>query len=803
MKRLFANSAKRNRSQFGRTYWSRTVGILCVATTLLVVFSTNAALARNEGGKGSFIGLTIGSPAVPLPNGLSVCGEISAGWGLEANGTRIRPPTDYNAVGASITVTLGKTSAECAKSSDTQTFVAIGKLPQVDRRNIELDIDEGRAELFGTAIDGARLWWHSATESGQDTCVAPATVANQQQCSFATSRTLPADPSRFSLYLLPAGAPGPSVLYDINGKLIAPEGLAITPSKVVIDRVWPEDEVADLSSGEALIALPHGEAVAAVECDRGNCTLEAGTLSIRATRDTPQGATVRLQMRPRVFVRSGANLADRVSRDLDFAYCPVSATSLGPFRDLEAAHVILRLNERCAAIADSLSWTINGAPATVATTYPDGEELLVALAIGHIVSNRIQVVGHRGKNGADVVAVATLRTIAAPHVQSKITLDGFGEIGFIPTNRSARIAATAPKFNGRLVPLAVDGIYSITSDAGGYRIKGLDDADGFVTLRYAIRDASLPGDLSSLDLAMLEGPVQRELRPVNVAAPVALPVANRAPFVELLCNDSNGRPKPILPGTTPHLPFASRDSCHLVIHRARILPEDGEQRLDLRVDVRSASGAVRSEGELSQRLVVRHGSDPIVYWLGGVESQFDKLTVRVTHVVDEMQYLRNDRERLEVPAATYSVVFENTRLRFYATAAIPASLFRFSNEPNAVGNGALTLNLGVLSRLTWVNREGSDGLFGLEAGIMGMGLSSQNTRQLNLVAGIGMAVPLGNTRQISQAAINLHAWIAYRPGPDSTLTYDVDGKQSGVVALSNWSFVFGPSVTFGNVGLDL
>ncbi|HMA93376.1 MAG TPA: hypothetical protein VKP30_11865, partial [Polyangiaceae bacterium] len=524
---------------------------------------------------------------------------------------------------------------------------------------------------------------------------------------------------------------------------------------------------------------------------------------IRATRDSPQGATVRLQMRPRVFVRSGANLAERVSRDLDFAYCPISVTSLGPFRDVEAAHVILRLSERCVKIADSLSWMVNAAPATVAATYPDGDELLVALAIGHIVSNRVQVIGHRGKNGADVVAVATLRTVAAPHVQSKITLDGFGEIGFVPTNRSARIAATAPKFSGRLVPLALDGIYSISADASGFRIKGLDEADGFVTLRYAIRDATLPGDLSRLDLAMVEGNVQRELRPVNVAAPVALPVANRAPFVELLCNDANGRPTPILPGNTPHLPFAARDSCHLVIHRARILPEDGEQRLDLHVDVRSASGAVRSQGELSQRLVVRHGSDPIVYWLGGAESQFDKLTVRVTHVVDEMQYLRNDRERLEVPAATYSVVFENTKMRFYATAAIPASLFRFSNEPNAVGNGALTLNLGVLSRLTWVTREGADGLFGIEAGIMGMGLSSQNTRQLNLVAGIGMAVPLGNTRQISQAAINLHAWIAYRPGPDSTLTYDVEGRQSGVVALSNWSFVFGPSVTFGNVGLDL
>jgi hypothetical protein len=749
------------------------------------------------------LGLTVGSVAVPLPNGFVACGDPGNGWVLEANGTKLRPPSDPTSVGSTLRLTLAKSTADCSKSSEALTVTALGKLPVVERKSVEIDVDQGRVEVYGAGLDGSALWWRSAAETGHDVCIAPATQGNQQHCSFNVSRSLGADPAKFVLYLLPPGALSATGLFDAAGRPIAPDSLVVLPTRIVIDRVWPAEEVADLSSGEALITLPHGEAVAAVDCDRGLCSLESGMVSIRAARDTPQGANVRLQMRPRVFVRQAQALLDRVSHTVDFVYCPLTGISLGPFRDVDAANLILKLDERCVSIADSLSWSVNGTPAPIVASMPDGNNLLIALGVDHVGSSKLNVIGYRGKAGADVVAVETLTAVPAPRVQSKITLEGLGEIGFVPTNRAARLSATAPKLRGRLVPLSYEGIYSVEEDKNGYRIRGVPDTDGFVSLRFAVRDPTLPGDFARLNLAVFEAPVQRELKAVHIPAPVAVGSGTRRPIVELLCNDSNGKLRAIAPGTTPHLPFANRDSCRLILHRSRILVEEGEQRLDVRVDVRSASGANRSDGELHQRLVVRHGSDPIVLWLGGVEAQFDKMTVRVTHIVDEMQYERESSERLEIPAATYSVVFENTRMRFYATAAIPTSLFRFSNEPNGVGNGALTLNLGVLSRLTWVTREGSDGLFGAEAGIMGMGLSNQNTRQLNLVAGFGMAVPLGNTRQISQAAINLHAWVAYRPGRDSTPSYDALGNPVGLVELSNWSFVFGPSVTFGNVGLDL
>jgi len=88
---------------------------------------------------------------------------------------------------------------------------------------------------------------------------------------------------------------------------------------------------------------------------------------------------------------------------------------------------------------------------------------------------------------------------------------------------------------------------------------------------------------------------------------------------------------------------------------------------------------------------------------------------------------------------------------------------------------------------------------------MGMGLATDNTRQLNLVGGLGLAVPLGNAGQTTQASINLHAWAAYRLGNELAPQLDPSGNAvpGEYVKLHHWSFVFGPSVTFGNLGFDL
>ncbi len=162
-----------------------------------------------------------------------------------------------------------------------------------------------------------------------------------------------------------------------------------------------------------------------------------------------------------------------------------------------------------------------------------------------------------------------------------------------------------------------------------------------------------------------------------------------------------------------------------------------------------------------------------VVWITGAKQQFDRINVRVHHVVEEARYLMGNEYRL--PIGQWTIVTEDARLKFYATATIPSGLFRFSNDPQDLGSGALALNFGVLARLTLLSDDGKESLVGLETGMMGMGLASEKARELAIVSGIGVGVPLGNVNQPTQASLNIHAWISYSLGKREGLLVDGDG----------------------------
>jgi hypothetical protein len=131
----------------------------------------------------------------------------------------------------------------------------------------------------------------------------------------------------------------------------------------------------------------------------------------------------------------------------------------------------------------------------------------------------------------------------------------------------------------------------------------------------------------------------------------------------------------------------------------------------------------------------------------------------------------------------------------YLTAAIPTVLYRVSDKATS---GILSLNFGVLGRLTWVDFEGHDGILALEAGVTGVGLapidtspSNTSLRQVGTVVGLGIGVPIANRALVTQTSINLHAWFEY----EFARALSGDGSPYG--------FVFGPSITFGNVGTYL
>ena len=81
---------------------------------------------------------------------------------------------------------------------------------------------------------------------------------------------------------------------------------------------------------------------------------------------------------------------------------------------------------------------------------------------------------------------------------------------------------------------------------------------------------------------------------------------------------------------------------------------------------------------------------------------------------------------------------------------------------------------------------------------MGIGLAATPgfPRTLAVLAGIGVSVPIGNRGEPSQASVNLHAWVAYELRDE----YHLDPMNPASPLASHWSFLFGPSITFGNVG---
>jgi len=79
-----------------------------------------------------------------------------------------------------------------------------------------------------------------------------------------------------------------------------------------------------------------------------------------------------------------------------------------------------------------------------------------------------------------------------------------------------------------------------------------------------------------------------------------------------------------------------------------------------------------------------------------------------------------------------------------------------------------------------------------------LGLASDKV-QLAIVLGLGIAIPLGNANTIAQAAINIHAWLAYSVGKNTGMLPNSDKP----ITLNPWAFVFGPSITVGSIGAFL
>jgi hypothetical protein len=759
--------------------------VLRVAVALL--FFVALLLAARPAGAET-LQAPVGGKAISLGDRVA-CGT-APGWTLAPDGRSIRPPATDDAIGRAVELRVAPVAVGCAGPPATVSLVTTGRWPAIDAATLVVHVDDGRAELRGKKLKGVRLVTEGAGVRSDDICIEPRVdVGGVEVCTFSVSRKLPASPNALSATWYPPGASGEeaSVTFDAEGRRALPSELALKPAKITIATLASPRASIDVSSGTARFPLVHADAVTSVDCAPAFCDVQDGALIVRGVTQTAATLRVRARLLTRVVLAKGDIADNNPLFEVPILRCPMTLVSGPPFADVDEARAVVKLEGRCAEDVRSLRFFAGNGAAEVLRIDADKAAAHVLLKLGR-VEDEVVLRAVRGDAEGTLVGVLRTRARHLPATVATLELESGVPIDFIPTNRPAIVRIPPPSDGARIVVLPVPGVYTVSEEDGVQRVRGIGPGGGFVSLRYAIRGGSLPPELADANLGIVRDDVQRPMRSGNVPASLA-------GVIELRCVDVRGRTRTLMPGRIAHIPFEERDGCYVAMHRERLRQEEGVQKLTLDISITRPDGASRPEAHVAEPTVLRPTSGSRVAWIQNVSAPFERVTVRVSHAQDEQHYATRTEQPLTPPAQQWSMIMGTAIARMYLTAAIPTVLYRVSEKATS---GILSLNFGVLGRLTWVDSEGRDGILALEAGVTGVGLapvdaspSGQSLRQVATVAGLGLGVPIVNRATITQTSINLHAWFEY----EISRAIGGDGSPFG--------FIFGPSITFGNVGTYL
>lgn len=740
----------------------------------------------------------IGSKAFTLSDGRVACAPPGGGWVIDPSSQAhaLRAPTSNDAIGKAIPLRVANSLAQCSTESSTVDLVATARPPSIDASSVVLMLDQGRVELHGSHLAGAAVAWRSNTASGVDVCETPKLDNGSERCVFETGRGLSADPASSNLSIIPAGGrAGADVTnYDLQGDLLNAGSFLLTPARVVLASIVPQDASIDLSTGHGEVELSHPEAVASVDCGAQRCELFGRALRVRSLSSNVGSVDVKFKLIPGVVLGKGATFDSTPSVSLAVVHCPMSVPSGPLLRDTEGASLVLRIEGRCAKEVPSLKFMIGSEAADVRMTLVDSTGTGVLIYVGSTSASALTVTAVHEDAQSVAVAVARIETTVLSRTSASLEIPGHKNLGFIPTNRPAIVHSPPLGTHGHLVPLPVPGVYSVQKQGNEYSVTGDPDASGQVGLRFGYRVESLPGALSEADLGVVSSPLLRPVREANLPAPIGGSALGPRPIVEFVCGTANNTTERITPGVTAHLPFESRDNCRLIFHRNRLARSYGTQKLNLEIDVVDSDGNSRAEGHVAESIVMRPGEEPIYAWINGVKAPFDRVLVRLSHAADEAHYVGALEIQTGAPEVKWTAIMGTGRARLYATTAIPTGLYRFGDDAHS---GVLSLNFGVISRLTWLSRDGHEGFLGLEGGIMAIGLANdtsttgQPLTEIGAVAGLGISVPIANRSTPTQASINLHGW------------FEVDISRHAGEPSGRTSIIFGPSISIGNIGTNL
>jgi hypothetical protein len=752
--------------------------------TLVVATAAHAeTLQMPEGGK-----------PVPVGKDRVVCGEIPEGWWLSSDRRSVRPPEAATAGNRTIQVRIAAEPSGCSRSQATLALVAIGPSPEIDAASISFYPDEARLELKGARLDGMQVTWQAGSARGSESCLAATGVGRIQQCALPLPRKLPSStPFRW----LPAYAQDGADIstFDAQGLHLDPAALVLRPARVVVDQLFAVADTLDVSPGTGTVALVHPEALASVDCGSARCELSDGNVVVRNVPAQATQITISARLAPRFFVAHGDRMDTSASETFTLLRCPLFIQSGPPMRDVDQPHILIRMAGQCRSKA-RLRWFVGADPAEIEREVHGTDGDLILLRTGQLAGGSVTVIATRVDTLAGVVGSVSSPTMPPPRPQSTIELPGHGPLSFIPTNREA-VWSVGGVAHARLVPVAVPGAYTVRSEKNQTFVRGEPHSGGYVNLRYAYRREDMPKGFEGVNLAIVSEAIERPLREASVPVPFTGTPSRGGPLAEFQCADKQGVTMNLVPGKPANIPYSARETCRVVIHQERLLPEDGLQEIVLEVDVTKVGGGKRSDASLSEHMVLHPGGPMRVVYLKGITEQYDQIAVRLSHVVDETRYLLGTTGKQTPPSAQWSAIVEGGRARLYVSLSVPAGLYRI-NAPAA----SLTLNFGVLGRITWLDRHGKEGLLGLETGVLGASLIPQQYNNspafpptLVTLLGVGVRVEVGQG-----AAIGVHLWGAYEFRSEYSYTPS-DG--SSPRNATHWSLLFGPSISIGNVGTNL
>ncbi len=762
----------------------------------LALFSYFLLLLLARPARAETLEAPVGGKPIPLGEARVPCGAPSGGWSFDDKSHTLQPPASLEAVGTAGELKIAASAAACATAGTALVkLVTTGLWPSIDASSIVFAPDQASLEARGRRLTGVSIAWRTNSASGTDTCQNPKLEPSAEHCTWTVGHNLPTSPGSGLVWVPAGGREGPDVFaFDAEGHPAPPESFVVTPTRVNLASLLPPDASIDLSTGSGQVPVAHAESVAAVDCGEVRCDISGNRLVVRALSSNVSSVDVKFKLLPGVFVAKGLGFDTSPTARLSVVHCPMEVVSGPPLRGVDNARVVVRIEGRCASDLPTLRFSIGTTSADVLSTQADSTGAEALLRVGVLDAATLVVTAVHADSPGVAVAVARVDTIAAPAVSATLEIEGHPNLSFIPNNREAIVHARVLGGHASLVPIEVPGVYAVAKRGSVFTVIGDKNASGQAALRFGYRNDSLSGDFARADLAVLTSPIQRSIHEANVTAPFGRTAVGPLPLAELVCGAGLLGTVRVLPGVPAHLPFSMRDSCRVVFHRERLTPEFGTQKLTFDVEVVDADGASRGDARVSSTIVLRPGPEPLFAWIQGVKQPFDRVIVRLSHAADEAHYVNALEIQTGVPEVKWVAVLGNGHARLYATTAIPTGLYRFGDKHHS---GVLTLNFGVLSRLTWLDEDGHEGFLGLEAGIMAIGLANdtgdtgQSLTQVGAVAGLGVSVPIANRASPTQASINLHGW------------FEESISSSGADPGRRDAFIFGPSISIGNVGTNL